>query len=53
VKPGSFLKDSGSESLELAEHLLNNRLQTKAFSATERFVTLTKQTKIGPCDSFV
>jgi hypothetical protein len=26
MKPGSFLKDSGSECLERAEHLLNFRL---------------------------
>ena len=31
-----------------AEHLLNNRLQMRGSSATERLATLTKQTKIGP-----
>jgi hypothetical protein len=30
--------------------LLNNRLQMSGSSATEELVTLTKQTKIGPCE---
>ena len=33
-----------------AEHLLNNRLQMRASSATRKAVTLTKQMKIGPCE---
>ena len=33
-----------------AEQLLNNRLQMACFGATEEFVMLTKQTKIGPCE---
>ena len=32
------------------ELLLNNRLQMKAPGATERAVTQTKLTKIGPCE---
>ena len=31
-----------------AEHLLNNKLQMTASSATRKVVTRTKQTKIGP-----
>ena len=34
----------------VAEHLLNNRLQMRWFGATEEFATLTKQTKIGLCE---
>ena len=34
----------------IAEHLLNNRLQMGASGATEKVVTQTKQTKIGPCE---
>jgi hypothetical protein len=30
----------------IAEHLLNNKLQMRCFCATEALVTLTKQTKI-------
>jgi hypothetical protein len=33
-----------------AEHLLNNKLQMRASSATEKVVTLTKQMKIGLCE---
>jgi hypothetical protein len=50
VKPGSFLKDSGSECLERAEHLLNFRLQIGYSGATEESVRLIKQMKIGPCE---
>jgi len=41
---------SEDKSRFFAEHLLNNRLQMKASSATEKVVTLTKQMKIGPCE---
>ena len=34
----------------LAEHLLNNRLQTRVYGATVKVVTLTKQMKIGRCE---
>jgi hypothetical protein len=34
----------------IAEHLLNNRLQMRASSATESFVTQTKPTKIALCE---
>jgi hypothetical protein len=34
----------------LAEQLLNNRLQMADSGATEKAVTLTKQTKIGLCE---
>jgi hypothetical protein len=33
-----------------AEHLLNNRLQMRAFSATGEVLTLTKQPEIGLCE---
>jgi hypothetical protein len=33
-----------------AEQLLNNRLQMADSGATEKAVTLTKQTKIGLCE---
>ena len=36
--------------MKVAEHLLNNRLQMRASSATEKVVTLTKQTKMGLCE---
>jgi hypothetical protein len=34
----------------VAEHLLNNRLQMRTFSANAKVVTLTKQMKIGLCE---
>jgi hypothetical protein len=39
----------GLEAGIIAEHLLDNKLQMSAFGATEEFVGLTKQTKIGLC----
>ena len=36
--------------LFVAEHLLNNKLQMRGLGATEKVVTLTKQTKIGLCE---
>jgi hypothetical protein len=44
---------SVTEELEVgivAEHLLNNRPQMRASSATGKVGTLTKQTKIGLCE---
>ena len=35
---------------DVAEYLLNNRLQMRYVSATGSFVTLTKQMKIGLCE---
>jgi hypothetical protein len=41
---------NGAEAGILAEQLLNNRLQMRVFGATEKVVTLTKQTKMGLCE---
>ena len=43
-------RQSEEESQFFAEHLLNNRLQMRASSATEKVVMLTKQMKISPCE---
>jgi hypothetical protein len=45
---GTFIL--GIETGMFAEHLLNNRLQMRCCGATEEFVTLTKQMKIGLCE---
>jgi len=42
--------DCGLEDGIIAEHLLNNRLQTRASSANQRVVTLTKQTNLDQCE---
>jgi hypothetical protein len=49
--PGSRRWQLGEENRRVfAEHLLNNKPQLSAFRATEGFVTLTKQTKMGLCE---
>jgi hypothetical protein len=45
-----WLFPEGLEAGIVAEHLLNNRLQMRAFSANAKVVILTKQTKIGLCE---
>jgi len=34
----------------VGKHLVNIRLQMRGFSATEKLVTLTKQTKVDQCE---
>jgi hypothetical protein len=43
-------RGSGSLDTGFAEHLLNIRPQMGCLGANEKFVTQTKQTKIGPCE---
>ena len=45
-----WLFPEGLEAGIVAEHLLNNRLQMRAYSANAKVVILTKQTKIGLCE---
>ena len=40
-------RQNEGKAIVFAEHLLNNRLQMRASSATGKAVTLTKQIKIG------